>query len=148
MGVEVIDPKMIQTQEDDSLCVDTDANGERRIRRGRRSIADDGTGALADNARFALAIRDFKPRGCTVAMIGGGLGILPRLIWKDYTITVHEIEPRLDRFIPNWCTFVPGDWRTTISGTYDVIVYDLGGDVPRQELAPFLATGGIILPAE
>jgi hypothetical protein len=146
MGIEIIAPHVTTKTEDDSLRVETLYDGERRLFRGLHSIADDGQGALADNARFAMAIRNFKPRGCAVAMIGGGFGILPRLLWKDFTITVYEIEPRLDRFIPNWCTFVPGDYRDTLTGTYDVIVYDLGGDVPRTELSAFLNSGGIILP--
>jgi hypothetical protein len=33
-------------------------------------------------------------------------------------------------------------------GTYDVIVYDLGGDVPREFLSEHLNAGGIILPKE
>ena len=44
--------------------------------------------------------------------------------------------------------FIPGDWRDTISGHYDVIVYDLGGDIPRDILAKHLNKGGIILPNE
>ena len=148
MGIEILDQVTVVVEKDESLFLEVQPDGERRLFRGLRSIADDGDGLMATEARYALKVRDFKPRGCTVAIIGGGLGILPRLLWKDYTITVHEIEPRLDRFTPNWCTFIPGDWRTTISGTYDVIVYDLGGDVPVEELTPHLAPGGIILPAE
>lgn len=148
MGVEVIEANTVTVEKDDSLRVETQPNGERRLFRGIRPITDDGDGLLATEARYALKIREFKPRGCSVAIIGGGFGILPRLLWKDYTITVHEIEPRLDRFTPNWCNFIPGDWRATITGTYDVIVYDLGGDVPREELQPHLNPGGIILPLE
>jgi hypothetical protein len=45
-------------------------------------------------------------------------------------------------------SFVPGDWRDMIDGLFDVIVYDLGGDVPRETLSQHLNRGGIILPNE
>jgi protein-L-isoaspartate O-methyltransferase len=31
-------------------------------------------------------------------------------------------------------------------GTYDIIIYDLGGEVPRETLAKHLNPGGKILP--
>lgn len=131
--------------EDNSLRVVTLDNGDRRIFRGRRALCDDGVVERGRMAAACMQIRDFKPRGCTVAIIGGGFGILPRLLWKDYTITVYEIEPRLDRYTPNWCLFVPGDYHSTLSGTFDVIVYDLPGKVPLDELLPHLNVGGLII---
>ena len=83
----------------------------------------------------------------SVAWIGGGMCIGPRL-FDGAKQTVYEILPALKQFCPEGVKFIPGDWRDTISGHYDVIVYDLGGDVPRETLAEFLAPGGVILPKE
>lgn len=87
--------------------------------------------------------------GKSVAWIGGGFCVGPRVFAiADCKQTVYEIEPALAEFCPEGVEFVPGDYRDTMRGTYDVIVYDLGGDVPREFLSKHLNDGGVILPKE
>jgi len=85
--------------------------------------------------------------GKSVAWIGGGFCIGPRVFAiADCTQTVYEIEPALREFCPEGVEFISGDYRETMRGNYDVIVYDLGGDTPRKFLERHLNPGGKILP--
>ena len=85
--------------------------------------------------------------GKSIAWIGGGYCVGPRLFaLHDCKQTVYEIEPSLDQFCPQSVAFVSGDWRNTLTGTYGVIIYDLGGEVPRELLSKFLSHDGVILP--
>ena len=111
-------------------------------------IASDELGDLGYFAGNLLAIREAGIHSGSVAHIGGGLCCLARMMGPAYQHTVYEIEPALEEFCPEGVTFIPGDWRDTISGKYDVIVYDLGGEVPREELSGHLNPGGRILPPE
>ena len=87
--------------------------------------------------------------GKAVAWIGGGFCIGPRVFAiADCSQTVYEIEPSLQEFCPKGIEFIPGDWKDTIKGKYDVIIFDLGGEVPRADLAKNLNAGGIILPKD
>lgn len=131
----------------DDLTLVDHPNGYQIVYRCDKVLAMNGPDDLCRVAGYALSAKNLQRK--TVAWIGGGLCLGPRLFdISNCTQTIYEIEPALAEFCPNRFTFIPGDWRSTISGTYDVIVYDLGDDVPRQELTPFLAPGGIILPAE
>ena len=82
----------------------------------------------------------------SVAWIGGGLCVGPKLFASYYCKqTIFEIEPEMEEFCPEGAKFVAGDWRETFHGSYDVIVYDLAGNVP-EELSKHLNPGGVILP--
>jgi spermidine synthase len=108
-------------------------------------IAADQDDIHARAAKFAIeAGRLF---GKSVAWIGGGLCVGPRVFAAaECKQTVYEIEPALAEFCPKGIEFVAGDWRTTIEGKFDIIVYDLGDEVPRDTLSAYLAPGGSILP--
>ena len=122
-------------------------NGEgyRMVMRGNINICIDNSVETEFNSMCREQAGDVK--GKTVAWIGGGLCIGPRL-FDGAVQTVYEILPALKTFCPEGVTFVPGDWRDTLTGKYDVIIYDLGGDVPREHLAKHLTPGGIVLPKE
>jgi hypothetical protein len=130
---------------DDSLRLVIHAgDGHRVVMRGERGVADDGDFTWARSARFAASV---PPSAHTIAVIGGGLCVLPRLLrWAS--VTVYEIEPALRRFCPNGVVFVPGDWKNTLSGPYDVIVYDVGDTPDRSLLEQHLARGGVLLGVE
>ena len=116
-------------------------------------IAFNESGSIASEERSdheflitcALAVAPIA--GKSIAWIGGGFCIGPRL-FVGAKSTVYEIEPDLREFCPEGVEFIPGDDRDTLTGTYDVIVYDLGGDVPRETLLKHLKPGGVILPKE
>jgi hypothetical protein len=132
-------------QIDDDLVEKVDATGNRVVYRGESCVSADSAEQLLFVAGCALQARNLQRK--TVAWIGGGFCIGPRLFdISNCTQTIYEIEPALAEFCPRNMTFIPGDYRATLTGTYDVIVYDLGGEVPRKELSAFLNSGGIILP--
>jgi hypothetical protein len=110
-------------------------------------IATDQQDTYARAARFAIEAGPLV--GKAVAWIGGGLCIGPRVFMvAQPTQTVYEVEPALREFCPPGAAFACGDWRDTLKAKYDVIVYDLGGEVPYAELSKFLREGGKILPEE
>jgi hypothetical protein len=119
--------------------------GYRMVMRGNTNICIDNRREVAFNAMCREQAGDVK--GKTVAWIGGGMCIGPRL-FDGAKQTVYEILPALKQFCPEGVKFIPGDWRDTISGKYDIVIFDLGGEVPRETLAEFLAPGGVILPKE
>jgi hypothetical protein len=131
---------------DDSLVLRIHPSGYRYITHGDRVVCADGEADWARAARFAADIA-LQGRG-VVAIIGGGFCILPKLLRaRGYTINVYEIEPPLSRFCPPWAFFVPGDYRVTMDGLFDVIVYDLG-DPPAVDLTAHLKPGGQLLGVE
>jgi hypothetical protein len=85
----------------------------------------------------------------TVAHIGGGLCLLPTAlsIVPGIDQTVYEKEGCLSIFCPKEIRFVAGDWRDTIKGRFDLIVWDLPDPCPREELEGFLTPDGIIVEA-
>ena len=121
---------------------------------GFRMVMRDGMTVCADgqfDRDFNLkCVRDSEPLdGKRIAWIGGGYCIGATEAAKSpCTQTVYEIEPDLEEFCPKGVTFIPGDWRDTISGKFDIAVYDLGGPVPYDILTQYLAPGGLILPKE
>lgn len=142
MGVRVLRSETV-TAERPTLWLD----GDMVITDDRGCIAAADQDCYARAARFALDAAPFA--GKSVAWIGGGLCIGPRLFAiGDCGQAVYEIEPALEEFCPKGVTFIPGDWRDTISGRFDVVIFDLGGEVPREELAKFLTPSGCILPRE
>jgi hypothetical protein len=130
----------------DGLTLEIHAGeGYRMVMRGNINVCIDNSVETAFNVKCREQAGDVK--GKAVAWIGGGMCIGPRL-FDGAVQTVYEILPALKTFCPEGVQFVPGDWRNTLTGKFDVIVYDIGGEVPREELAKFLAAGGLILPLE
>lgn len=110
-------------------------------------IAADDIDTLNRAAHFVMTIGDLD--GKSVAWIGGGLCIGPRMFaLARCTQDVYEIEPSLREFCPDGVAFAVGDWRNTLTSKYDIIIYDLGDQVPRDILTKHLNPGGIILPIE
>lgn len=141
--MRILETRDITIRED--LRVETRDDGLNRIWRGAGLVCDDSPEQHAVAVKYAIAAAPLA--GKSVAWIGGGLCVGPRLFAiADCTQTVYEIEPALFEFCPSGVTFIGGDWRDTITGKFDVIVYDLGGDTPKEELAKFLNLGGKILP--
>lgn len=86
------------------------------------------------------------PPGCTVAWIGSGFCLGPRIArGRVGRQTVYEKRPAVARFIPSFCTTVVGDYRSALTGTFDVIVYDVGDEPDRELLNAHLAPGGLLL---
>lgn len=139
--MRVLDSRNITVREE--ITIQGDAPN-RLIYRGETCIcneADDYTRVVP----FLLG--SGKLNGKAVAWIGGGFCIGQRAFAvAECTQTVYEMEPALGEFCPVGISFLHGDWRDNISGRFDVIVYDLGGPTPREELARFLNRGGVILP--
>ena len=136
--------RTVEVSED--LRVDRDSNGHIRVWLGRDVIASEDN--LERAARWALTIHE-NPGN--VAMLGLGTGNLLRLL-PGVPATVYEYyQPLIDWFqaeFPWACknvTFVPGDCRETLSGTYRYIVEDTGLAIPDPELATHLKDGGLIL---
>lgn len=111
-------------------------------------IASDELGDLGTFAGWLLEIRKAGIHSGTVAHIGGGLCCLARMMGPAYGHIIYEREWLLAKYRPDGAAFIAGDWRDAIFGTYDAIIYDLGGVVPREDLSKFLRPGGIILPSE
>jgi hypothetical protein len=107
--------------------------------------------AAEDPAQYASlvtwALRVAPITGKSIAWIGGGFAVGPRL-FTDAKNDVYEIEPGMQQFCPKEATFILGDYQDTLRGTYDVIIYDLGGDTPEEFLSRHLNPGGVILPAK
>jgi hypothetical protein len=98
--------------------------GYRMVMRGNINICIDNNRETAFNAMCREQAGDVT--GKTVAWIGGGMCIGPRL-FAGAKQTVYEILPALKQFCPDGVKFIPGDWRDTISGKYDVIVTTWAG---------------------
>jgi hypothetical protein len=146
MTIRTLKVSVVPATEKPEIWVDTFSGYSQILSRDGLIAADDQE-CYAQSTRFALSAAPLN--GKLIAWIGGGLCIGPRLFaLAECEQVVYEIEPLLAEFCPKGVKFIPGDWRDTISGTYDVIVYDLGGEVPRETLANFLAPGGVILPKE
>ena len=115
----------------------------------RIAFNDSGSIAAEEPSQYEFLVTcalDCAPiEGKSIAWIGGGFCVGPRL-FVGAKSTVYEIEPALAEFCPEGVEFVAGDWRDTLSGKYNCIVYDLGGETPYAELEKFLEPGGIILP--
>lgn len=133
---------------DNSLVLDNQRGiGYRIVSRGGLVVCDDGDDTYSRAAKFAVDARNLRNKA--VAWIGGGLCVGPRVFRiSPCAQTVYEMEPALAEFCPNDCTFVPGDWRVTLTGTYDIIVYDLGDKPDMDLLNLHLNPGGLILGVE
>lgn len=141
--MRVLDTLEVTVQE--ALTLHDDDHNNRFIRKGGTYLCGEDIDTYARAARFAIDAASLT--GKRIAWIGGGLCVGPRVFAiADCRQTVYEIEPSLHEFCPADVTFIPGDWRDTISGRFDIVIYDLGGDVPRDDLVAHLNPGGIILP--
>ena len=141
----VLDARNVQLREE--LTLHGDIPGARFIKRGGVYLCGEDLDTFARAARFAIDVGPLTGR--TVAWIGGGLCVGPRVFAIASCVqVVYEIEQSFAEFCPGGVKFIGGDWRDTIGGRFDVIIYDLGGDVPRESLTPHLNPGGIILPIE
>ena len=147
MGIRILEQATTMIPQESRLELIDDGYGKRVLRNGQQ-IASDCDGDIAVLARRLVTIRDGGFNRGSVAHIGGGLCLLARMMGPGYDHTVFEIEPSLREFSPRGVTFIPGDWRDTISGTFDIVIYDLGGEVPRGTLLKHLNDGGVILPKE
>ena len=113
----------------------------------REAIAGQSDGDIAPMAKIALRLLDLEPRD--VAVIGLGMGILPRLVCLRHPVFVFEIEPELiDLFrqAHPWATITAtaGDYEVTIrrlDRLWPVIVYDIGGEHPKWLLEHLTAVG-------
>ena len=142
--MRTLDSRTVEVS-DDLVLTDHAGGGFHVVYRGAACVCDDGEATYIRAAHFAIDAGMLT--GKSVAWIGGGLCVGPRLFAiADCEQTVYEIESALAEFCPDGVRFVSGDWRDTISGEFDVIVYDLGDETPRDELTRFLNRGGIILP--
>lgn len=125
---------------DNSLrLVRHNGEGHLMVVRGDAIVADESDGTWARCAKLAAQI----PANSQVAIIGGGMGVLARILRRP--VTVFEIEPALEPY-SNAAKFIVGDWRKTLPGfKFDVIVYDVG-DAPDVELLRgSLAVNGLLL---
>ena len=119
----------------------------REVIKDGQSVATDEADTFVRASHFAIKAGSLT--GKSVAWIGGGLCIGPLVFAiSDCKQTVYEIEPALAEFCPEGVRFVPGDWQDTLTGTFDVIVFDLGGEAPKALLTPHLAPGGLLLGAD
>jgi hypothetical protein len=141
--MRVLDARNVQVREE--ITVRGEAPN-RAIYRGDMAICNEAD----DYTRVVPFLLDAgKLNRKTVAWIGGGFCIGPMAFAiADCRQTVYEGESCLREFCPDGIAFVAGDWRDTIRGSFDVVIFDLGGPVPYAELSNFLSVGGIILPKE
>jgi len=145
--MRILDQRTRQVPDD--LVEQVHGLGYRLLFRGDKLVCDDGDETYARAAKFAVKARNLQ--GKTVAWIGGGFGVGPRVFdVSNCTQTIYEIEPALSEFFPPRFTFVPGDWHTAITGLFDVIVYDLGLPTPEEItlLNLHLAANGKLLGAD
>lgn len=143
---EILDPRTRTI--DCSLRVQHHPAGYRIVWAGDGVVCMDSPDDVARCAQYVLALRENRIHKASVAILGGGLGVLTRLLGPAYTITVYEVEPALARFQPNYATFVPGRWQETITGAFDVIVLETGEPATeshREIMRNHLTPKGIIL---
>lgn len=119
--------------------------------RGGRSILEDGNAIATDTddqvAAMARLISQIPKGTRSIAWIGGGLCVGPEILRSSHTKqTVYELRPYFAEFCPESVAFIPGDWQNTLTGTYDIIIWDLDDDPPRARLARHLTKDGKVLP--
>lgn len=125
----------------------TDDQGVRHLIVGNTVEA---TESLDQWGVLAKCVAQFPARPNTVAWIGGGFCLGPRIARGRVKDAQHVYEKRsqMQRFCPNYATFILGDYKTTITGTYDVIVYDDGTTPPDMTVINVhLAPGGTFVDA-
>lgn len=157
MSEQVLDTRTRQV--DDSLRYFKDANGVQFFvqgprKRPRKVIADDDPSSVLRLSKWLTRIVRFGPRTThSIAFIGGGFCVLPGWVslrrWA--TIDVYEIEQDIidwnntNNPLAGQFNFIVGDYLTTLTGTYEVIVYDLVDPPDEALLNSHLAAGGLLL---
>jgi len=140
--MRVLDSRAVSVRED--LTVGGEP-GNRFIHKGSVYLCGESPDEKARAYDFLVSAPPLE--GKSVAWIGGGMCVGPTLFAAvGCKQTIYEIEPALVEFCPEEALFVPGDWRMGLAGTFDVIVFNVGGEVPREELRKHLNPGGVILP--
>ena len=144
---ELPDEVVVPPPETLKVRVIREPNGTRHLLVGNRTEASDSPDQWAAVAKHVAA---FPARPETVAWIGGGFCIGPRIARGRVRTRqdVYELRPLLAKYCPAYATFVPGDYRTTLTGLYDVIVYDIGDAPDRATLETHLNPGGLLLGLE
>jgi spermidine synthase len=149
----ILDDRRPRVATDESVSL-VDCGTHACVVRGQTEIASDSSEAcrvlLFCAARIAEA--DLPPEA-RVAVVGGGLCVLPRVLalraWG--ALDVYELEPALVRWVQEWLPvsrrwrFVVGDYRETLVDRYDLIVYDLAEPMDARRLSEHLAPGGAII---
>ena len=123
----------------------TNEHGSREAWRDGYNIAREGQGDSIAYVEWLLTLAKLGIRNGTVAHIGGGFCTMARIMGPRFVHDIYEIEREFKQFIPEGAAFIEGDWRDTLIGTYDLILYDLGGIVP-EILKNYLNPNGLILP--
>ena len=135
---------------DNNLVISDHPMGYQIVMRGSTFVCDDSSDTQARAYQFAIEAGPLA--GKTVAWIGGGLCVGPNLFQlSNPTQTIYEIEAELDEFCLPPMTFVPGDYNTTLTGLFDLIVYDIPGELATPTtlfLSDHLAPGGEIIVVE
>lgn len=115
------------TKEVDNSLVEKihDGMGYRMVFRGTTPLCDDSPTAYERASRFAMIV---QPRvGQTVAWLGGGLGVGPKLFALfGCSQTIYEAEAALSTYVDGVGQFIPGLWQDTLTGNFDAIICDTG----------------------
>lgn len=119
--------------------------GFRIVFKGEQPICGESSSDVAREAGFLRQLREAGRHDGSVAIVGAGLSILAWLLGPAYKITQFEMEPELEQFAPSWSRWVSGDWQSTLDGTFDIIVYDIGDRPPEGRLEQHLVPGGLLL---
>ena len=119
---------------------------EPSIWRGSETLASGGPNEIARIARFAMEIMKYK--NPDIALVGLGLGLLPRMI--ALPMDVWETEPEIYRWFVDQHPWLPpmdymGHWDGEFDRKYDVIVMDHGYPFDEENVRAALKPGGIIL---
>lgn len=133
----ILEERTRLTEVDDTLRVQ-----DNRVYRGTVCIAGNDDAEWARMARWAAQIVR-RPPG-QLAMLGLGMGILPKLLPPTWDVAIFELERAVAAaFAPPGATVILGDFRETLSGSWDVIANDTG--VAGFDFGPFLREGGLLL---
>lgn len=136
---------------DNSLVIKThDGGGHRMLVRGDRLIADENDLQWAYAAKYAAAVHKV-PTIQSVAIIGGGFCLTPRVMGPHHDYTIFELEPALRRFAPRGATFIEGDWRITfppMAQEFDAVILDTGETLEASGIAGMVGPGCLVLSYE
>jgi hypothetical protein len=142
----ILDTREVSVREELHIRLHS-GSGHRLLMWGESTISDDGEGTFYRCSKWAVEIGSLVEK--KVAWVGGGFCVGPRIFGiANCNQYVYEIESSFAEFCPEGVEFIPGDYRDTLTGKFDVIVYDLGGEVPREFLSKHLNEGGVLLPKE
>ena len=90
------------------------------------------------------------PAGSSVAHLGGGMGLLPKMLMgRGFEQEVFEIDDAIAKWLlegvpGTHSTIHVGDWRETLVGSYEIIVYDIDAPVDMDSLRKHLNPDGHI----